>query len=498
MNKQFYLSVWRWHFFAGLYVVPFILMLSLTGLLMLVSPWIDAWQYGDELTQVNAPINAEANEETNEEIKVGGQVPISADAQLAKVKFTYPHLTVAQYIPPVKSGQSSIFKMRGDEISTLLVFVNPYNGDVLGDFDGADRWYSIADDIHGTMMIGVVGDALIELSAGLMIFLLLTGLYLHWPRNSSGVKAMLLPPFLRQLLKPSFLLPNNMRALFNKEPAGRSLWKELHSSLGFYLTLFILFFTLTGMAWTGIWGQKIVQPFSSFPLEKKASAWRSDITQDITHGDLNDGQLNEIPWNLEQVPLPESTIPRAANSHFINVDKPVRLESIIEQGLQLGFQLSENNRFRIALPQDPKGVYTLMSIASNRDVTNPMRDRTLHIDQYSSEVLADITWHDYNLGAKAMALGIALHKGTLGLWNIILASIVCLLLILLSLSGIILWWRRKPKGEMAVPKSGTLDDINTSAKAIVLISILLALCFPVTGAVMVIFALYECRLLYKK
>ena len=53
MNKALYLSIRRWHFFAGLFVVPFILMLSLTGLVMVAGPWTDAYQYGDELTMVN-------------------------------------------------------------------------------------------------------------------------------------------------------------------------------------------------------------------------------------------------------------------------------------------------------------------------------------------------------------------------------------------------------------------------------------------------------------
>jgi uncharacterized iron-regulated membrane protein len=44
-------------------------------------------------------------------------------------------------------------------------------------------------------------------------------------------------------------------------------------------------------------------------------------------------------------------------------------------------------RFRIALPLREDGVYTLMSIASSRDVLDPSDDRTLHIDQYSAQVL---------------------------------------------------------------------------------------------------------------
>ena len=31
---RFHLLAWRWHFYAGLYVVPFLLMLALTGLVM--------------------------------------------------------------------------------------------------------------------------------------------------------------------------------------------------------------------------------------------------------------------------------------------------------------------------------------------------------------------------------------------------------------------------------------------------------------------------------
>ena len=32
--SSFHAVAWRWHFYAGLYVVPFLLMLALTGLVM--------------------------------------------------------------------------------------------------------------------------------------------------------------------------------------------------------------------------------------------------------------------------------------------------------------------------------------------------------------------------------------------------------------------------------------------------------------------------------
>ena len=52
---------WRWHFYAGLYVIPFMLMLSLTGLVMLFDDEIEQARYQDELVVMpessKVPIN---------------------------------------------------------------------------------------------------------------------------------------------------------------------------------------------------------------------------------------------------------------------------------------------------------------------------------------------------------------------------------------------------------------------------------------------------------
>ena len=46
--SKLYFAAWRWHFYAGLYVIPFLLMLSATGALIL---WFTAIapEYGDRI-----------------------------------------------------------------------------------------------------------------------------------------------------------------------------------------------------------------------------------------------------------------------------------------------------------------------------------------------------------------------------------------------------------------------------------------------------------------
>ena len=53
-KDQFYLAAWRWHFYAALYVVPFMLILAVTGTIMIYANIFED-RYG---LQRNAPIGS--------------------------------------------------------------------------------------------------------------------------------------------------------------------------------------------------------------------------------------------------------------------------------------------------------------------------------------------------------------------------------------------------------------------------------------------------------
>lgn len=460
IDKKQQLSLWRWHFYSGLYVVPFMLMLALTGIVMMVNPQIEEWRYS-ELIFVDAPATL-----------AEPPARLSASQQLAAVKAAYPGFRVRQYQPPTAADRSSRFKIRSRYVSTQIIFVNPYTADILGRVDSKSTLYALADNIHGTLLLGKTGDALIELSAGLTFILLISGVYLYWPKNGSGLAQLFL-----------FRLKKNSRGKLS-----RNSWRSVHGSLGIWLSVVLFLFALTGMAWTGIWGQKLVQPFSSFPQEKRAGYWRSDAkinrpSQQLTHADLNTEAENEVPWNLEQVPVPQSAMPSPDSTEKSSLD------SVIQQGQELGFDY-----FRVALPTTPSGVYTLMSITSSGDVIDPRQDRTVHIDQYSGKVLADIGWQDYNLIARAMAAAIPLHKGQVSVLNLVANILICLLLIVSSIAGIVLWFKRRNKSQggikPALSAPPRVSDRSLPRGAQVLF-VMTAVLFPVTGAAMLLFWLYD-------
>ena len=61
------------------------------------------------------------------------------------------------------------------------VYVSP-QGKVLGSLDPHRRIEDVVSRIHGSLLLGPAGDRIVELAASWTIMLILSGLYLWWPR----------------------------------------------------------------------------------------------------------------------------------------------------------------------------------------------------------------------------------------------------------------------------------------------------------------------------
>jgi len=432
-----YRAVWRWHFYAGLVVVPFLLTLAVTGLIMV---------YGNSI-----------------ETFLGKKYPVASGGERASIvaqalaaQAAVPGGTVRLYVSAPTDERASVFIVNADD-KDHVVSVDSHGSKILGAIVKDDTWFYWANHIHGTLLIGTIGDRLIETAAGLGIVLVLTGLYLWWPRNGRGLLQALVP---------------DIRA------RGRQLWKELHMTAGFFIGIVLLFFFVSGLSWAGVWGEKMTQAWSTFPAAK----WDNVPLSDKTHASMNHGALKEEPWTLEQTPLPASG--SNAGSTGIPAGTPINLDSVAAFAKSIGF----NEQFRINLPSGEDGVYTISADSMDADTTNPMGDRTVHIDQYTGKILADVKFADYGLAGKAMAVGIALHEATMGLWNTVLNTLFCLTVVFMSLSGVVMWWKRRPAGTIGSPLYPRDYRIP---RAILAIAAAVSVLFPLTGLSIVAFAVID-------
>ncbi len=438
LARTFYTIAWRWHFYAGLYVAPFLIMLAITGLIMLWSSVLVGRDGEKQYTVVPAAQTI--------------AVSVQANAAVAAV----PGSSLVQYIVPRTQEQPAVFRVDLDKQQTMVA-VDPYRGTVLGTWNRHDALYDLANLIHGTLLIGTVGDRMIEVAAGFGVVLIVTGIYLWWPREGRS---------LGQSLRPQIA------------GRGRQVWKSLHQTVGIYVAALLLVFLISGLTWSGIWGEKFTQAWSTFPAEK----YDNIPVSDITHASMNHGGVKDVPWAIEQTPMPASDPHAAHNGHMTMAEEqPGDLDAIVARARSLGF----DGRFQLSFPNGETGVWTISRDTMSNDSADPLSDRTVHIDRYSGKVLADMKFADYSIPGKAMAVGVAFHEGDLGGgWNVALNTVFCLSVIFLSVSGIVMWWKRRPSGakrlvaplvpeKMAIWKGG----------AIIMLAV--SLLFPLTGIVLV-------------
>lgn len=430
--NKLYFAAWRWHFYAGLYVIPFLILLSVTGALIV---WFTAIapEYGDRIAVSPAATSLTVTE------------------QIAAAEAAHPGATADKFITPYDAATPSLVRVQAEAGARMLA-VDPYRGTVLADRPEDGTWNDWLTNLHGELLWGGNGgwgDLLIEIAASLAVLMVATGLYLAWPRGGSGLRAMLVPSLAAK---------------------GRAFWKSLHLTTGTWMSLVLAFFLLSGLAWAGIWGGKFVQPWSTFPAEK----WDNVPLSDATHASMNHTAREEVPWTLELAPLPASG--SQAGAQILPEGTPVVFETVVAAARALGFDA----RVQVSAPEGETGVWTLSRDSMSYDSTEPTADRTVHIDRFTGKVLADVRYADYPVVGKAMAVGIALHEGQMGLWNVALNWTFCALIVLTCTASLVMWWKRRPAGAARLVAPPMPADVPL-VKGAILITLLLSLAFPVLG-----------------
>ena len=431
---SFYNLAWRWHFYAGLFVAPFMILLAITGIIYLFKPQLDPLMYR-ELMVVEA-----------------GHHRQDADTLLSQVHQAYPQGHVAQYLPPLNAERSAQFVVH-DGGRELNVFVDPYSAKVLGEQDAKQNLQAVARALHGELMVGTVGDRLVELAAGWGIVLVVSGLYLWWPRgrNSAGV------------LWPRL------------SARGRVLWRDLHAVSGFWGSALLLLMLLSGMTWTGLWGKQYADLWNRFP----AAMWNDVPTSDQQARVFNQAHRQTVPWAMENTPMPQSGAHAEHAGHHMMSSAPAAPQVSLQQVEDIATHRQVEPGYSITLPTTADGVFTLAVFADD-----PRNDATLHVDQYTGKVLADVRWQDYSPVARATELGVMLHEGKMfGALNQIIILLVCLMILLGSVSGLVMWWKRRPTGGLGVPP---LRHDLPRWKTATVVMLVLGVAFPLVGVSMLV------------
>jgi uncharacterized iron-regulated membrane protein len=394
-KAEVYRLVWRWHFYAGLLVAPFLFILSLSGLVYLFNDEIN------DLLQADRRFVAPAAQ----------SLPLSRIAEAALAD--YPGGRITRLDTPREPGRSIEVYVSPADGDPVRVFVDPGRGIVLGSHDYRYTIIGVADRMHGSLFLGDFGDAIVELAACWTFILVVTGLYLWWPRGEMSFWKALAPRW---------------------RLGGRPFWRSLHGATGVWVVLLALFLILSGLPWATIWGGLFRQATEAAGIG----------------------------------------YPTSFRAYGAPAGAPIGLDKVA--GIVAANGMSAP--YRLNLPKGERGVFIVFTYPDQ-----PEGQRSLYIDQYSGQVLGDVGYGDYGWAAKAIELGIQIHMGNyFGRLNQIVMAVPCVGLIVLSLTGPYMWWRRRPRGALGAPAVRSSAPIG----AVALITLGLAVVFPLVGASLVV------------
>src|SRR3546814_96768 len=194
--------------------MPFVLWLASTGSIYLFKPQIDHWleRPYDRLT-INGPL-------------------ATPSAQVAAALASEPGTVLNAYELP-RTAHSAARVLVGQGSAVHRVYVHPQTLQVLGAVDEDRRFTRMIFRLHGELLLGRGGSMLVELAASWAIVMLISGLYLWWPRDASGIAGIVYPRLRR---------------------GGRVFWRDLHAVVGLWVSAFALFLLISGLPWATFWG----------------------------------------------------------------------------------------------------------------------------------------------------------------------------------------------------------------------------------------------------
>lgn len=419
MNKSNYLNqwLWKWHIIGGLICMPVGALLCITGSIYLFKSNFNDYVY-QEARVIPVPENA--------------KITPYAD-QLVSVREYSDHHIMSVTLPNA-AEKATAFRQHANAHSRNIVYVNPYTSQVTGTYEQKQSLMYTVRKLHSELLLGLPGALAVELVASWFIVLALTGIYVWWPARGFSPQGF-------------FMVRMNK--------GRRVFWRDMHSVLAFWMSLFILVILAGGMPWTEVFGDNLKwvqkQTNSGYPQH-----WRNSkgLTSDLQ------ASASTIRISLDQV---------------ISIAEARKLSGSIT----------------VELPEDSDGVYRI----SNQSLW--LADQqVIHVDQYSGNVIKALSWSQVGILMELRQVFMRLHQGEYGKLNLIAVLAVALTFFVATGASLISYLIRKPKRKWGIPQAP--ESFNIGVPVLALIA-LLATVFPMFGAsVILVFVLSGLLTLVKK
>ena len=425
-----YAAVWRWHFYAGLFCLPFFCWLAITGSVYLFRPDIEAWlDRPYEALRIDVPRAAPSSE---------------ARAAVAAV----PGSAFSRYEPPATAAGAAQVVVAHDG-RLYRVYVHPGTLQAMDIVQDDHRPMELTAHLHGQLLLGERGSMVMEVAGSWGVVVILTGLYLWWPRGTGRLDGLVYPRLWQR---------------------GRLFWRDLHAVTGLWVSIVTLFMLLSGMPWSANWGNYFTWVRNHWVTTAGTPDWPIG------------GQ--EPPPRIAP-PTASSSMPGMTAAEMTTMSPPANPAGQPEVGMAADLRALDHIVPVAARLHPPRPVWisppdqgslgwTVSSHVQNR----PLRV-TYTVAPDSGEVTGTKNFADESIVDKFVLIVIAAHEGQLfGRLNQAILLLTVAGLMLMMISAIVMWWRRRPADRLGAPLPASRPHFSA---LLVVAIVALALLLPLFG-----------------
>jgi len=394
----------RLHFYAGVFVAPFILIAAVTGALYAISPTLEQFVSRDLLTvEQNGTTRPLAEQ-------VGAATAVRPDLALVAVS-------------PAPGATDTTRVIFADpslgESERRAVFVDPYTAESVGESvvygsSGALPLRTWIDRLHRDLHLGEPGRLYSELAASWLWIVAVAGLVLWWRRVRSR-------PARNSAAR--LLMPDRNRA-------GRLRGMNWHGAIGVWILPLAALLSVTGMTWSTYAGANIsdLRTQLSWTTPAVSTALSGAEPTAASGGDhQHHGGGHTVADTGE------------SGSRAVEIERTYTATQAagITRAVEITVPATSENAYVVKERRIP-GIYTVNSLA---------------VDGRTGAITDRLDYADWPLMAKLTNWGIQFHMGLMfGLANQLLLLAAMIGLIVVIMLGYRMWWQRRPtRGATRVP-----------------------------------------------
>ncbi|MEL1241921.1 PepSY-associated TM helix domain-containing protein [Flavobacterium flavipallidum] len=367
MNKQIKKSIGKIHLWLGLASGLVVFIVALTGSILVFEEEIDPFIHPEFY-----------------KVETVGKSRIPIDFAIQSLRKEYATDSINRIYTFNDPERTILVMGKNTKGNTFFFAVNPYTGKIVSSMEQKKHFFSIVNKLHRSLLLGETGKFITGCSCLIFIIILLSGLFLWWPKKLKNLKQRLTIKW-----NASFKRVN---------------W-DFHSTIGFYSFLFLLIIALTGLTWSFKWFENslyyLMDGVAKKPSIKVANPPKSKLLSEETffYQDIID-ETNKI--------------------------------------------YSYQGNVQLRMPNDT--INSILVTKENTERTIPNQSSIAYFDRYTARNIQIKPYESFTKGDKLRRLIYPIHTGSIyGLPTKIIAFLVCLFAASAPITGFLIWWGRKRK-----------------------------------------------------